>query len=68
MNRLYHKLLLWIQHNHNQTQSHDDSTNPHRSHAINISQDDNVQIEDSEGVTKDFIDNNVNVPYFTTCL
>ena len=38
--------------NQNQTQSHDDLTNPHRRQAIDISEDDHVQIEDSEGVTK----------------
>ena len=35
--------------NQNQTQSHDDLTNPHRSQAIDISED---EIEDSEGFTK----------------
>ena len=38
--------------NQNQTQSHDDCTNPHRSQVIDITEDDNVQIDDSEGVTK----------------
>ena len=38
--------------NQNQFHSHDDMTNPHRSQAFDISEDDNVQIEDSEGVTK----------------
>ena len=37
--------------NQNQTQSHDDLTNPHISQAIERSEDD-VQIEDSKGVTK----------------
>jgi len=36
----------------NQNKSHDDLTNPHRSQAIKISEDDNVSIESSEGVAK----------------
>ena len=38
--------------NQNQTRSHDDLKNPHRSQTIDINEDDNVQIEDSKGVTK----------------
>ena len=43
MNWLYHQLFVI---------GHDDLTNPHRSQTIDISEDDNVKIEDSQGITK----------------
>ena len=50
MNRLYHHLFMWIQ--TTKIKYRATMTNPHRSQAIKISEDDNELIESCEGIAE----------------